>query len=387
VQVFLRLFFLLLSLVFLECSQLRLIMVVCISFVYNLISMRLFPYSSQLLFSLLLLLFASCLVFFISQSLLPFFVRYEFSLFPISIIILLFGYQPEKLSSTLCFLVYLILGSLPLFYWVVTEDGVITSYFSRLSRYTSFSVSLSFMFKTPLYTLHSWLPKAHVEAPLAGSIFLAGVLLKMGGYGILILSPYLLGICNLFIFLSLFGSVICSLLCFRCSDFKTWVAYSSVVHIGFVTLGALIGTEVGSWSALSILLSHSFVSPLLFLFASVTYESTFSRSFLIAFNTSLFPFPHLCLSLLVGLNFGLPPSLGFWSELTLFWAIGSRWGLALLVLGLSAFTGFLFCVTYYIKIVSSFLRSSASHLFPCFLFLPSFSFCFLSVFASSFMRL
>jgi len=349
--------------------------------------MRLSSHNSPLLTSFLLLLFASCLVFFMSQSLLPFFVRYEFSLFPISIIILLFGYQPEKLSSTLCFLVYLILGSLPLFYWVVIEEGVITTNFCRLSPSTSFLVSLSFMFKTPLYTLHSWLPKAHVEAPLTGSIFLSGILLKMGGYGILILSPYLYNITNIYIFLSLSGSVICSLLCFRCSDFKTWVAYSSVVHIGFVTLGALIGTEVGSWSALSMLLSHSFISPLLFLFASLKYESTYSRSFLTGFNTSLFPFPHLCLSLLVGLNFGLPPSLGFWSELTLFWAIGTSWGLALLVLSLSAFTGFLFCVIYYINIVSGFSRSTVSHLFPSFLFLPSFSFCFLSVVAWSFLSL
>jgi NADH-ubiquinone oxidoreductase chain 4 len=221
VQVFLRLFFLLFSLVLLECSQLSLIMVVCISFVYNLISMRISVPISPLLSSFLLILFASCLVFFMSQSLLPFFIRYEFSLFPISIIILIFGYQPEKLSSTLYFLVYLIIGSLPLFYWVLIERGVITTNFISLSPFTSFIVSLSFMFKTPLYTLHSWLPKAHVEAPLSGSMFLSGVLLKMGGYGILILSPYLYKISNIFLFLSLFGSVICSLLCFRCSDFKS----------------------------------------------------------------------------------------------------------------------------------------------------------------------
>ena len=149
------------------------------------------------------------------------FISYEFSLFPMSFIILLFGYQPEKLSATLWFLVYLAVSGLPLFLWVTVEEGSLLTGFSFLPAHCCFLVSLSFIFKTPLYTLHLWLPKAHVEAPLLGSIFLSGILLKMGGYGILILRPFIHSLISIFVYFSLSGSLICAVLCFRSWDIKS----------------------------------------------------------------------------------------------------------------------------------------------------------------------
>jgi len=218
--VFMSLLLLLIVFTLIETSDLSFIMLICIFFVFHLISCRFFPCYPPLLYTLLLLQFGVACVFFYSASLLCLFISYEFSLFPMSIIILVFGYQPEKLSATLWFLVYLAVSGLPLFLWVLKEEGSLVSGFRLMSAQCCFLVSLSFMFKTPLYTLHLWLPKAHVEAPLVGSIFLSGILLKMGGYGMLILRPYYRSLNSIFVYFSLTGSLICAVICFRSWDLK-----------------------------------------------------------------------------------------------------------------------------------------------------------------------
>merc|ERR1712212_991699 len=185
------------------------------------------------------------LSFFSSYSLLPFFITYEFSLLPIAFLILLFGYQPEKISATVFLLSYTILCSLPLFYYVATVGGSVLGLGSSGAKGMVFLLGLAFMVKSPLYVLHTWLPKAHVEAPVIGSVLLSGIMLKLGGYGFLILSPYFNPSFYCFIYLSLSGSVISSLICFRHHDLKSVVAYSSVVHMGSVTIGAIIGSESG----------------------------------------------------------------------------------------------------------------------------------------------
>jgi len=150
------------------------------------------------------------------------------------------------------------------------------------------------------------------------------------------------------------------------------------VHIGIVTLGALGGTEVGCWAAMSMLVSHSLISPLLFCFAAMAYDSSFSRSFLHSFNRSLSPVLHLVLALLLGTNFGLPPSLGFWSELSVFWAIGSLCFAFLLLLSVSSFFCFLYCATYYVFLVSGHMGPVALPVSPLILYLPGLFFCFAS---------
>ena len=101
------------------------------------------------------------------------------------------------------------------------------------------------MVKSPLFLLHSWLPKAHVEAPLFGSVLLSGVMLKLGGYGFIIFAPFLQSQSLLFFYLTLIGGLLCCIYCFRSWDIKSLVAYSSVIHIGAVTLGTLSHTEFG----------------------------------------------------------------------------------------------------------------------------------------------
>jgi len=204
-----------------EASSLSFVLLICIFFVFHIISCRFISNQPTLLDFLLQLQFGVACVFFTAPSLLVFFIRYEFSLLPMSFIILLYGSQPEKLSATLWLLVYLVVSGFPLLVWVIEEGGSLVNGFFCLNSSSCFLVTLSFIFKTPLFTLHLWLPKAHVEAPLVGSMFLSGILLKMGGYGILILRPFIHMKNSIFFYLSLVGSVICSITCFRCWDIKS----------------------------------------------------------------------------------------------------------------------------------------------------------------------
>lgn len=157
----------------------------------------------------------------------------------------LFGYQPEKLQASLYLLAYTVIGSFPLLLFVCFSLHFSIYDLLVLPPYTSLLVSLAFLIKSPLYLVHSWLPKAHTEAPLLGSIILAGVMLKFGGYGILLMAPSFFGVAWVFAYITLVGSCSCAVLCLRSWDSKSLVAYSSVVHMGVVTLGALMGSEIG----------------------------------------------------------------------------------------------------------------------------------------------
>merc|ERR1711862_819612 len=139
-------------------------------------------------------------------------------------------------------------------------------------------MTLGFIVKTPIYLVHVWLPKAHVEAPVAGSMVLAGILLKLGRYGLLLFCPHGGGsILYLYLRLRVWGSTFCSLVCIRQADLKGLIAYSSVVHIGVVTVGVVRGLEIGYSCALLMVVAHGLCSPMLFALAYLVYNSSHRR--------------------------------------------------------------------------------------------------------------
>ena len=247
-------------------------------------------FKSGAFFNLLIVLFLSLALRFRVTSLFLFYLFFEWSLLPIFLIILGWGYQPERLRASLLLFFYTLFASLPLLlvllYWSQTAfitrfKDIIIILTQRTARFVTlrFITILAFVVKFPIYFVHLWLPKAHVEAPVAGSIILAGVLLKLGGYGIIRLSAFFLH--NPLIFsvgiLTMWGGGVLGALCLRIRDIKVIIAYSSVVHIRLVFIGVISYFSWGLNGAIVIMVAHGLCSSGMFAWANMVYERRHSR--------------------------------------------------------------------------------------------------------------
>ena len=186
-----RLFASLLAFFLIEGRAASFLIVLIVFFVLTLVSSSELCSCSNLSSGLVFIIAVIALLFFSTESLLVLFLCYESSLIPVSLLILVFGYQPEKTNATFFLFIYMVVFSFPFLFFVVMFSGSVSSSFSLASPLSGLVISLSFMAKSPMFTLHAWLPKAHVEAPLVGSVLLSGIMLKFGGYGILLLSAFL----------------------------------------------------------------------------------------------------------------------------------------------------------------------------------------------------
>lgn len=152
----------------------------------------------------------------------------------------------------------------------------------RGNLYMYICINIVFFIKIPMYFVHLWLPKAHVEAPVSGSIILAGVILKLGGYGLIRLIVIFIRIGvkinYFFIVISIVGGFLVSLICLRQIDIKSLIAYSSVAHIGLVLGGIITLTYWGICGRLVLIVAHGLCSSGLFCLANISYERLLSRS-------------------------------------------------------------------------------------------------------------
>nr|YP_009132322.1 NADH dehydrogenase subunit 4 [Oxyeleotris lineolata]AKA55087.1 NADH dehydrogenase subunit 4 [Oxyeleotris lineolata] len=239
------------------------------------------------------------LMAFSATEVLLFYVMFEATLIPTLILITRWGNQTERLNAGTYFLFYTLAGSLPLLVALLllqntagTLSLLTLQYMPALPMTTTADkiwwagCLLAFLVKMPLYGMHLWLPKAHVEAPIAGSMVLAAVLLKLGGYGMMrmmiMLEPLTKELSYPFIILALWGVIMTGSICLRQTDLKSLIAYSSVGHMGLVAAGILVQTPWGFTGALILMIAHGLTSSALFCLANTNYERTHSRTMLLA---------------------------------------------------------------------------------------------------------
>nr|YP_009327651.1 NADH dehydrogenase subunit 4 [Zosterops poliogastrus]APA38616.1 NADH dehydrogenase subunit 4 [Zosterops poliogastrus] len=281
----------------------------------------------------------SILLAFSASELMLFYIAFEATLIPTLILITRWGSQPERLNAGTYLLFYTLASSLPLLIAILhLHNQMGTLYFPMLklshpamptswtSLVCSLALFLAFMVKAPLYGLHLWLPKAHVEAPIAGSMLLAALLLKLGGYGImrltLLMNPSSSNLHYPFITLALWGALMTSAICLRQIDLKSLIAYSSVSHMGLVIAATMIRSQWAFSGAMILMISHGLTSSMLFCLANTNYERTHSRILLLTRGMQpLLPLMAIWWLLANLTNMALPPTINLMAELTIMIAL------------------------------------------------------------------
>jgi NADH-quinone oxidoreductase subunit M len=269
---------------------------------------------------------------FAALDLVLFYLFFEAGLIPMFLIIGIWGGK-RRVYASFKFFLYTLLGSVLMLlaimamYWTVGTTDIPTLLAQSASKFGRnaqlwlwLAFFASFAVKMPMWPVHTWLPDAHVEAPTAGSVILAGVLLKMGGYGFLRFSlpmlPYASDVFTPLVFtLSVVAVIYTSLVALAQEDMKKLIAYSSVAHMGFVTAGLFTATEQGLSGGMFQMLSHGIVSAALFLCVGVVYDRMHSRE-IATYGGLVYRMPVYAavLMLFTMASIGLPGTSGFVGE-------------------------------------------------------------------------
>lgn len=305
--------------------------------------------------------------FFLTSNLMMFYIYFEAILIPMFLIIILWGSRKRKIHASYLFFFFTLIGSLfmltaILWYFIYIGDlnMHVMPYLYLYGKYQKILWLLFFIgfaVKIPIYPVHTWLPEAHVEAPTSGSIILAGILLKLGLYGMLRVLVFLFPIYNIYytplVFTLSFISIIyISLIILQQIDLKKIIAYSSIAHMNLAVIGLFVNNIYGIEGCIYTMLSHGLISSMLFFCIGILYERYNERNILYYSNiVQIMPIFSFFFFIAIAANMGIPGLSSFVGEFLLLLSIGYKSIFLLIILSLSLLLATIYCIWLYNRIV------------------------------------